>query len=1166
MVWLETQSVTLADGSTQQVLVPRVYVRARRGDIAPVGGLLAGNSVVGTVRELKNSGTIAGRTVVQITADHQLHTGLVRGQDIALHSKNDMLLQGAQIRADKSLNLKAGRDLKIETTTSSSTSSAGSNRFSHTGLDRVATLYAGNSLSLQAGQDLKLTAAQVNSDGTLSAKAGRDLKLDTVNTAQSETLNWSGKGYDLQRARSSSQDVGSVLNAKGDVQLRAGNDIDLQAAQVSSQAQLSALAGGNINIAAGQATQSDYDYEHKTGKTLFSRSSSTKIRQSDSQSTVASTIEGHSVLMKAGQDVNVKGSNVLADAALQLSAGRDVNILAAEEKQRSSYFEETKKSGLMGSGGIGFTIGKRQQSLDQQGTQTTAAASTVGSLGGNVSIIAGQKYTQSGSDVLAPKGDIDILAKKVDITEAQESATSRTEQKMKQSGLTIALKGGIIDTIQNVAQAVKGVADGGSKRSQLLHSLTAYAQGMNLKEQVEQVKDAYQQNGIMNNNADANGSGEGKSANNGAGAAAASGIKVGISYGQSSSESVSTSQSASGKGSRVKAGGKVNIKATEGDITVQGSEVQAGEDLLLDAKQRINLLASTDSTSERSTNKSQSASVGASIGMSSSGISVSLDLAASQGRGRANSDSVTSNNSLVQAGKRVQLRSGSDTNIAGAQVQGQTVKADIGGDLNVASLQDRANSAARQNTSGFGLSIPVYGAGSISGSVSNAQQKSNSNYQSVFQQSGIAAGDGGFDIKVSGNTDLKGAAITSTAAASDNHLVTQTLSTSDLQNSSQASASSSGISLGTDMLAGKYAVAKSVMGNALNRGQVDSSDNSTTHSVISAAQVTVGNKTTDTSQAELKDSQGKTVTTDASNAHRALQKADVAGLQELAQEKQANKMLAFNALTQLTTDLVNKQQTADQKILLQRCDAQGQNCQPSAKVDASNIKVVDGKAYVFNNGIFNDEKEALANAAKQSSSEANQQGVYVIINPYTGNPVAEILAAGWDKLNEVMKAALPISNASQANIDIRNTTKTQGGVVDSFGNSRGSLTDSIATSEQVNQGVQNAAIGTITFNGAAANAQRMANQVNIATSGTGVVQQATHKDDLISTVIGGNTATGGVDASFVDAHTSYTGSLQPKSLPNDKLNPTREKTDKVWGPGNISTPIIVKPTNTEVTQ
>ncbi len=82
-----------------------------------------------------------------------------------------------------------------------------------------------------------------------------------------------------------------------------------------------------------------------------------------------------------------------------------------------------------------------------------------------------------------------------------------------------------------------------------------------------------------------------------------------------------------------------------------------------------------------------------------------------------------------------------------------------------------------------------------------------------------------------------------------------------------------------------------------------------------------------------------------------------------------------------------------------------------------------------------------------------------------------------------------------------------------------------------------------------ANAQRMANQVNIATSGTGVVQQATHKDDLISTVIGGNTATGGVDASFVDAHTTY------------GPNVVKESAQKVWGDINGSSPVIIKPNN-----
>ncbi|MFP3454474.1 hypothetical protein R0K30_23005, partial [Bacillus sp. SIMBA_154] len=52
-----------------------------------------------------------------------------------------------------------------------------------------------------------------------------------------------------------------------------------------------------------------------------------------------------------------------------------------------------------------------------------------------------------------------------------------------------------------------------------------------------------------------------------------------------------------------------------------------------------------------------------------------------------------------------------------------------------------------------------YGASSVAGNIS--QQKMNSDYAAVGEQSGIKAGDGGFDINVSGNTDLKGGVIAS---------------------------------------------------------------------------------------------------------------------------------------------------------------------------------------------------------------------------------------------------------------------------------------------------------------------------------------------------------------------------------------------------------------------
>lgn len=53
--------------------------------------------------------------------------------------------------------------------------------------------------------------------------------------------------------------------------------------------------------------------------------------------------------------------------------------------------------------------------------------------------------------------------------------------------------------------------------------------------------------------------------------------------------------------------------------------------------------------------------------------------------------------------------------------------------------------------------------------------KIDSNYKSVTDQSGIYAGEDGFNIRVEDNTDLKGGIISSTADADKNKLSTGTL-------------------------------------------------------------------------------------------------------------------------------------------------------------------------------------------------------------------------------------------------------------------------------------------------------------------------------------------------------------------------------------------------------
>ncbi|MBS9727176.1 hemagglutinin repeat-containing protein, partial [Stutzerimonas stutzeri] len=142
-------------------------------------------------------------------------------------------------------------------------------------------------------------------------------------------------------------------------------------------------------------------------------------------------------------------------------------------------------------------------------------------------------------------------------------------------------------------------------------------------------------------------------------------------------------------------------------------------------------------------------------------------------------------NTHVKAGGTASVQSGGDTTLRGATIVADTVKADIGGNLNIESLQDKSTYNESSRSSGFGVSIPI-GAGKPGVSVSGGRTQIDSDYQSVVEQSGIRAGDGGFDVKVKGDTNLKGGAITSTQVAVDggkNRFETGgTLTTSDIEN------------------------------------------------------------------------------------------------------------------------------------------------------------------------------------------------------------------------------------------------------------------------------------------------------------------------------------------------------------------------------------------------
>jgi hypothetical protein len=180
------------------------------------------------------------------------------------------------------------------------------------------------------------------------------------------------------------------------------------------------------------------------------------------------------------------------------------------------------------------------------------------------------------------------------------------------------------------------------------------------------------------------------------------------------------------------------------------------------------------------------------VSLNSNGAAFGVTANASGSRGKGEGTDVSWTNTHVSAGNALTLESGGDTNLKGAVASGKQVVANVGGDLNVESLQDTSKYHSKDQSISGSVTVG-YG---FSGSASASQQKIDSDFASVTEQSGIKAGDKGFQVNVRGNTDLKGAVIASTDKAVQdgvNSLTTATLTQSEIQNHADYKASSIGI-------------------------------------------------------------------------------------------------------------------------------------------------------------------------------------------------------------------------------------------------------------------------------------------------------------------------------------------------------------------------------------
>ncbi len=691
------------------------------------------------------------------------------GGNLAMAAGHNLDVTASSVSAGHSALLSAGNDLSLNAVRESKNSRNGRSE-SHESHAAVSTVTAGDNFLLVAGRDIASQAAGMAAENNVVIRGGRDVNLVAESAG-------AGDSYTSKKKKEINETVrqqGTEIASGGDTTVNAGRDITAVASSVTATGNISVNAGRDVALTT--ATESDYHYletKKKSGGFLSKKTTRT-ISEDSATREAGSLLSGNRVTVNAGDNLTVEGSDVVADRDVSLAAGNHVDVLAATSTDTSWRFKETKKSGLMGTGGIGFTIGSSKTTHDRReaGTTQSQSASTIGSTAGNVSITAGKQAHISGSDVIANR-DISITGDSVVVDPGHDRRTVDEKFEQKKSGLTVALSGTVGSAINNAVTSAQETKESSDSRLKALQATKTALSGVQ----------AGQAAAMATATGDPN----------------ATGVSLSLTTQKSKSQQHSESDTVSG--STLNAGNNLSVVATgknrgdnRGDIVIAGSQLKAGGNTSLDAANDVLLSGAANTQKTTGRNSSSGGGVGVSIGAGGNGAGISVFAGVNAAKGSEKGNGTEWTETTTDSGKTVTINSGRDTVLNGAQVNGNRIIADVGHDLLISSQQDTSKYDSKQTSVAAGGSF-TFGSMTGSGYIAASRDKMKSRFDSVAEQTGMFSGDGGFDITVGNHTQLDGAVIASTATADKNSLDTGTLGFSDIHNEADYKVSHSGISL-----------------------------------------------------------------------------------------------------------------------------------------------------------------------------------------------------------------------------------------------------------------------------------------------------------------------------------------------------------------------------------
>ena len=438
-------------------------------------------------------------------------------------------------------------------------------------------LIAGNDIEIVSVNDIKNIGAEISAENTVSLESIKG-SIWNKSTARVNDLTY--------KIDSDIENTAKISGA--DISIKAGENYINTAALVEGK--------GNVEIAAKEVvidTIEMHDYEKQGGKKNYTIT--------ESYTNAGSVITGENISISADKNINIKGSDIIADSELRLKAGEDVNLTVSID---SDYYEhqESKKKSF----GRGKSKTEVKYSTSHNGTNL---------IGENVSIESGKDTVIIGSNIQAgPEGSAVINAGG-DIVQAAVKDINYSYKKTTKTGF-LGLTGSSKSTEQYKEEAVKSNTISGiggtsydAGNGILLEGVTVVSTGnITLKGKEVSINpvetQAYQEEIKKKKGF----------------SSSFSGGTASFSYGKSKDE-IKTTQTTN-TASTIVSQGKVDIEATEGKAVLKSVDIYGETGIDIKGHEGVELIVAKDKTTVDE--KHKSSSIGISAGVASS-IKTTID-------------------------------------------------------------------------------------------------------------------------------------------------------------------------------------------------------------------------------------------------------------------------------------------------------------------------------------------------------------------------------------------------------------------------------------------------------------------------------------------------------------------------------------------------------------